>query len=129
MRAARLRGVACASIVFFGLAFSSSEVLAEPLRLGVASASVGFDQKSGQAFVDVRLTDDGRRLFAGFTRTNLNQMIDLRIDSKSISRPFVREPINGGVVQLPIDSPGEAEQLAARLNNRAATMEVEAVPH
>ena len=79
--------------------------------------------------VDIRLTDDGRRLFADFTQTNLGQMIDLRIDGKSVNKPVVREPTTGGVVQINVDKPGESERLAARLNNRTATLEVEAVSH
>ncbi len=79
--------------------------------------------------VDIRLTDDSRRLFADFTQTNLGQMIDLRIDGKSVNKPVVREPITGGVVQINVDKPGEAERLAARLNNRTAILEVEAVSH
>ena len=79
--------------------------------------------------MDIRLTDDSRRRFADFTQTNLGQVIDLRIDGKSVNKPVVREPITGGGVQLLIDKPGDAEPLAARLNNRTATLEVEAVSH
>ena len=61
--------------------------------------------------VDIRLTDDSRRLFADFTQTNLGQMIDLRIDGKSVNKPVVREPITGGVVQINVDKPGEASGL------------------
>jgi preprotein translocase subunit SecD len=127
--AAPLRGVAWACVILSSLALSSCEALAEPLRLGIASASAGFVQKSGEAVVDIRLTDDGRRLFADFTQTNLGHMIDLRIDGKSVNKPVVREPTTGGVVQINVDKPGESERLAARLNNRTATLEVEAVSH
>jgi preprotein translocase subunit SecD len=129
MPAAPLRGFAWASLIAFSLALSVCEAVAEPLRLGIASASAGFYEKSGQAVVNIRLTDDSRRLFADFTRTNLGQMIDLRIDGKSVIKPVVREPITGGVVQISIDKPADAEPLAARLNNRTATLEVEAVSH
>ena len=78
--------------------------------------------------VDIRLTDDSRRALADFTRANLGQKIDLRIDGDSLIKPIVREPITGGVVQIPIDNPAEAARLAVRLNNRTAVLEVEAVP-
>jgi preprotein translocase subunit SecD len=60
---------------------------------------------------------------------NLGQMIDLRIDGRSANKPSVREPITGGVVQISIGEPSEARQLAARLSNPTATLEVEAVSH
>ena len=128
MAAARLGGVALASAVLFSVALSPFEAVAEPLRLGIASASAGVDRKGGYGVVDIRLTDDSRRALADFTRANLGQKIDLRIDGDSLIKPIVREPITGGGVQIPIDSPAEAERLAVRLNNRTAVLEVEAVP-
>jgi preprotein translocase subunit SecD len=128
MAAARLRGMALASAVLFSAALSPFEAGAEPLRLGVVSASAGFDQRSGQAMVTIRLTDDSRRHFAEFTQANLGQPIDVRVDGKSMMRPVVREPITGGAFQIPMDRPEDAAPLAARFNNRTATVEVEAVP-
>jgi len=78
--------------------------------------------------VEVRLTDDSRRLFADFTRMNLGQMIDVRIDGKSVTKPIVREPITGGIVPITIGDAGEGRRLAARLSDRNAILEVEAVP-
>ena len=127
MPSARCRGMALASAVLFSAALSSFEAAAEPLRLGVVSASAGFDQ-SGQAVVGIRLTDDSRRQFADFTLKNLGQPIDVRIDGKSMIKPVVREPITGGNIQISIDRAEEAGPLAARLNNQTATVEVEAVP-
>jgi preprotein translocase subunit SecD len=128
MPAARLRGIALASAVLCSVALSSFEAAAEPLRLGVISASAGVYQGGGQAVVDIRLTDDSRERFADFTRKNLGQMIDVRVDGKSMIKPVVREPITGGTLQISMDRPEDAGQLAARLNNRTATVEVEAVP-
>jgi preprotein translocase subunit SecD len=128
MAAARLGGMALASAVLFSVALSPFEAVAEPLRLGVVSASAGADQRSGQAVVGIRLTDDSRRHFADFTLKNLGQPIDVRVDGKSVMRPVVREPVTGGALQIPMDRPEDAGALAARLNNRTATVEVEAVP-
>jgi preprotein translocase subunit SecD len=129
MCAARFRGAAHAGVVILSLALPTGEAAAEPLQLGIASASAGIDQRNGQAVVDIRLTDESRQRFAAFTLANLGQMIDLRIDGKSAIKPIVREPIAGGMVQITIDNPGEAERLAARLNDRTATLEVDSVPH
>jgi preprotein translocase subunit SecD len=129
MRAARLRGAAHAGVVILTLAFSAYGAAAEPLQLAIASASAGLVRNSGEALVDIRLTDDSQRRFADFTKANVGHMIDLRIDGKSVNKPVVREPITGGGVQLLIGKPGEAEPLAARLSNQTATLEVEAVSH
>jgi preprotein translocase subunit SecD len=128
MPAARCRGMALASAVLFSAAFSPFEAVAEPLRLGVVSASASFDQRSGQAVVGVRLTDDSRRQFADFTVKNLGQAIDVRIDGKSVIKPVVREPITGGVLHISVDRAEDAGPLAARLTNQTAAVEVEAVP-
>jgi len=120
--------MALASAVLCSAALSPFEAVAEPLRLEVLSAYAGVYQKSGEAVVGIRLTDDSSARFADFTRINIGQMIDIRIDGKSVVKPVVREPIIGGVLQISIDRPADAEQLAARLNNRTATVEVEAVP-
>jgi preprotein translocase subunit SecD len=129
MRAARFRGAAQAGVVILGLVLPAGKAAAEPLQLGITSASAGIDQRNGQAVVDIRLTDDSRQRFARFTQANLGQMIDLRIDGKSVIKPIVREPITAGMVQITIDNPGEAQRLAARLNDRTATLEVDSVPH
>jgi preprotein translocase subunit SecD len=128
MPAARYRGIALASAVLCGAALSPFEAVAEPLRLDVVSASAGFDQRSGQAVVTIRLTDDSRARFADFTRINLGQPIDVRVDGKSMLKPVVREPITGGTLQISMDRQEDAGPLAARFNNRTATVEVEAVP-
>jgi preprotein translocase subunit SecD len=129
MRAAQVRGVACASVIILSLACSADGAVAEPLRLAVVSASAGIVRTSGEVVVEVRLADDSRRLFANFTQTNLGQMIDVRIDGKSVSKPVVREPITAGVVPITIGEAEEARRLATRLSDRTATLEVEAVPH
>ena len=129
MRIAQAHDVACASVMILSLACSAHGAVAEPLRLAIASASAGLVRNSGEAVVDIRLTDDSQRRFADFTKANVGHMIDLRVDGKSVNKPVVREPITGGGVQLLIGKPGEAEPLAARLNNRTATLEVEAVSH
>ena len=40
----------------------------------------------------------------------------------------VREPITGGIVPITIGDAGEGRRLAARLSDRNAILEVEAVP-
>ena len=128
MRAAQARNVACASVII-SLSFSGYGAAAEPLRFVTASASAGIVQKSGEAVVEIRLTDDSSRQFAKFTMTNLGRAIDIRIDGKSVFKPVVREPIMGGgsfQIQIPVGEPEQAQRLAASLSNQTATLEVEA---
>jgi preprotein translocase subunit SecD len=129
MRAAQARNVACVSVIF-SLAFSGYGAVAEPLRLTIASASAGIVQTSGEAVVEIRLTDDSSRLFTKFTVTNVGQAIDIRIDGKSVFKPVVHEPIMGGgsfQIQIPVGEAEQAQRLAARLSNQTAALEVEAV--
>ena len=129
MATALLRGLSSASLIVFGMGLSAGAALAEPLRLPIASASPGIVvEGSGKAAIDIRLTEEGRRLFAKFTVANLGQKIDLRIDGKSMIQPIVREPIVGGVVQVLIDRPEEARGLLGHLNDGTAVLEAEAVP-
>ena len=116
-----------ASIIILGLAFSSLNATAEPLRLFVESASADTDLRTGGPIVTVRLTDDSDRLFAKFTVTNLGRAIDIRIDDKSISKPVVRDPIMGGHFQFAVSNPEQAQGLAASLSDQTARLEVEAV--
>jgi len=98
------------------------------LRLVVASVSVDIDPRSGETILSIRLDEDSRRRFAQFSVANLGQVIDIRIDGKSVTKPVIRDPIVGGIFLVPIKQPAEARQLAAHLTDRTAALEMEAVP-
>jgi preprotein translocase subunit SecD len=108
------------------LAAGTSAAGAEPVRLEVSQAISGTDQRSGQAVVNFILTTAGREVFARFTAENVGRRIDIRIDGKTMLRPVVREPVNGGVGQIPVATIDEGRVLARRLGSEGARLEVEA---
>jgi preprotein translocase subunit SecD len=126
MRAARLRGAALAGAVGLVL-LSSSYAAAEPLRLVAAAASVAFDARTGKPVLTIRLADESKQSFAAFSQAHVGQMIDTRIDGKTVLKPVMREPIPGGSLQVTMDSVEEARRLADRLSSGATALEVEAV--
>jgi preprotein translocase subunit SecD len=125
MRAARLRGIALAGAVALAFLFPCLAI-AEPLQVVVATAAAGIDAHTGKPILTVRLTDEGGKSFAAFSRAHLGQATDMRIDGKSLMKPVIREPIVGGVLEITMDSIEETRRLADRLSN-GTTLEIEAI--
>ncbi len=65
----------------------------------VASASIGQDA-TGQRTVDFVLKDQGRNLFADYTRENVGQYFAIVLDGEVISAPVIRDSIPNGQVQI-----------------------------
>src|SRR5689334_8108990 len=82
-------------LVFCGGAASS-----EPLTLEVERAAVSFDQLTSEPLVTIFLKPAAGQAFFEFTRKNVGRKVEVRIDGKSVTRPFIREPITGGVIQI-----------------------------
>jgi preprotein translocase subunit SecD len=91
----------------------------------VSSASLGFDQRSGQPVVSFRFTPDSARDFARFTEANVGRKINIRVDGKILTQPVIREPIRGGSGQVTVSSAEEGRTLAARLSDGSAVLEIE----
>jgi preprotein translocase subunit SecD len=91
----------------------------------VSSASLAFDQRSGQPVVNFRFTPDSARDFAGFTEANVGRKIDIRVDGKVMMQPVIREPIRGGSGQVIVSSAEEGRTLAARLSDGSLTLEID----
>ncbi|MET0443169.1 MAG: hypothetical protein ABW151_01215 [Pseudorhodoplanes sp.] len=91
----------------------------------VASASLAFDQRTGQPVVSFRLNPDSARDFERLTQENVGRKIDVRVDGKTLSQPVVREAITGGAGQIPVANAEEGRALAARLSDGSATLEME----
>jgi preprotein translocase subunit SecD len=102
-----------------------STAAAQPLMLEVASARVGYDQRTAQPIVSFEMTEGASKLFAAFTSQNVGRAIELRVDGRTIIKTIVREPIVGGGGQLRVSSADEARTLAARLSEGTAKLEVE----
>jgi preprotein translocase subunit SecD len=103
-------------------------VSAQPLVLELESAAVGYDQRTAEPIIALRMTRESGRAFAELTKNNVGRPMQLRVDGRTLSKPVIREPILGGSVQISGNfAPKEAEDLAARLSAGAAKVEVEVV--
>lgn len=82
----------------------------------VAEAKAESDDSIGQAVIIIRLTGEGRKLFAATTSAHVNERIAIVVDGVVMTAPVVREPIEGGSVQIQGNfTLQEAAELAARI--------------
>jgi preprotein translocase subunit SecD len=101
-------------------------VFAEPLALEVADASVGFDQRTNEPIINVFLKPATTTVFSQFTRENVGRKVEIRIDGKSVVKPFIREPILGGTIQISgVFTADQAREIAKRLSSGNSKIEVE----
>ncbi len=68
-------------------------------QLAAGSANVGSDQQ-GRRTVNFVLKEDGKNLFADWTRLHTNEYFAIVLDNVVISAPVINEPIPGGSVQI-----------------------------
>lgn len=66
----------------------------------IADASVGANTASKEPVVKLRFTAEGRKLFAAATRVNVSRRLAMVEDGVVLSAPIVREPIEGGQVEV-----------------------------
>ena len=66
----------------------------------IAEAKAEENRQTEQTVIAIRLTDEGRSLFAATTRQHINDRIAIVIDGVVITAPVVREPIEGGEVEI-----------------------------
>jgi len=128
--AAHTRGARIIIAFFLSLALSACEPAKEgPLGLEVVSASVERDLRTNAPTVFVHLTDSCSRRFAQFTVANIEEFFDFRVNSRTVFKPTIREPITGGIILIPMQRQEDAEDLAARLADGKATLEVALAPN
>jgi preprotein translocase subunit SecD len=78
----------------------SAGAVAEPLTLEVEHATFGFDRRTGEPVVTVRLTEQAKLRFGQFTTDHVGKKIEFRVDGQSIMTPVLRTPILGGTLQI-----------------------------
>jgi preprotein translocase subunit SecD len=66
----------------------------------IADASVGTNATTKEPIVKLRFTEEGRKLFAAATRVNVGRRLATVQDGVMVSAPVVREPIEGGKVEI-----------------------------
>lgn len=113
------------AVILMGLALTvSAAAQAETMAIQVRSAIVEHDDQMGPDRVNVRLTRDGQRNLAAFTKERVGRTIHLRVDGRLLASPTVMSPLQGDSLQL---SPGaggfgetSAQEIAKRLNASGA---------
>jgi preprotein translocase subunit SecD len=113
----------CLVVILLGALTVSAR--AEPLLLDVADAAPGFDQRTKDPIISVRLVREGAVAFAQFTQQHVGRKVEVRVDGKTLVKPVVREPIVGGFLQINVGSASEAQTVATALRSGKARLEVE----
>ena len=91
-------------------------------------AVLAFDQGSGASVVNFRLTLESARDFARFTQENVGRKVAVRVDRKTLTEVVIREPIlGGGFGQLTVSNAEEGRNLATRLSDGSAVLEMEPI--
>lgn len=81
------------------------------------TASVGFDQQTGEPQVLLTFNGEGARKFGEITTRNVGKPVPIAIDGVPISSPTIQEPITDGSAQITGGfSVQEAKQLVTQLN-------------
>ncbi|WP_322576203.1 protein translocase subunit SecD [Fodinibius sp.] len=94
----------------------------------VKSASVQFDQTTGEPIVNIRFNSEGRDLFAEITRDNVGEVLAIFLDGEVISTPVIREEIPTGEAVISGQfTPEEARKLARDLSFGALPVPIELV--
>jgi len=89
------------------------------------TASLAFDQTTGEPYVLLDFNKEGKELFAEITRENIGEPVAIFLDRNlgnilPITEPIVREEISGGTAQISGNfTAEEAKLLVGRLNSGA----------
>jgi preprotein translocase subunit SecD len=62
---------------------------AEPLSFDVAEAHLDYDQRTNERIVDFWLTPESAHRFMEFTDQKAGRPIEMRVDAKVLSRPYI----------------------------------------
>jgi hypothetical protein len=125
----RQRFTLCGALICCALAlapvWSISPVAAEPLLLEIAPATADFDEQTNEPIVTFQLTPDSALKLIELTHQNAGRPIDMRVDAKVLSRPFVMAFPNGVLISGHF-SEQVARDLVARFS-AGTKIEIEAV--
>jgi preprotein translocase subunit SecD len=119
-----MKSTAIASLVILALLSPTYSFAADPLTLEVASAQRGHDLND-QIVLDVRLSDNSRRLFASWTGRHVNKTVHVLIDGRVVSTPRLVGEITGGVLEVIGPSRDEINAWIGRLTDGRSVLSVE----
>jgi preprotein translocase subunit SecD len=89
--------------------------VAEPLSFDVAGAQLDHDQGTNEPIVNFRLTPDSALKLIEFMHQYASRPIEMRVNAKVLSRPFVLDFPNGVLISGHF-SEQEARNLVARFS-------------
>lgn len=94
-----------------GIAFAPADI---------DTVMVTRDDAAEQWVLDLRFTTAGNAKFIQAQRCGVGHMMEISVDRKLVSRPYLREPIAGGRARISSNwsNRGEADALAARIAGR-----------
>ncbi len=91
-------------------------------------ASLEFNSNSFTPSVALAFNDEGTKLFAELTKSNVNKTVAIYLDGAPITTPVVREEIKDGKAQISGNfSAEEAKVLVGRLNAGALPVPIELI--
>lgn len=104
--------------------FSPTELKGKHIK----SARVGTDRLTGNFYVSLELTAEGKKLFETLTEKNKGKRLAIYLDGLPISMPVVQEKISGGRAQITGRfTQEEAITLARRLNAGALPVPIKLI--
>lgn len=86
----------------------------------IETVTVTHDDVTDQWLIELRFTAAGNARFIQAQRCGVGRMLEISVDRKLISRPYLREQITGGRPQISANwsDRAEADALAARITRR-----------
>lgn len=94
----------------------------------LTSATVEFDQNTGQPHVSLQFNEEGKNLFADITKRNVQKPVAIFLDGSPISIPTVQEEITQGKAVITGNfNLAEAKVLSQRLNAGALPVSIELI--
>lgn len=76
--------------------FLVQPAFAETLKLSIHELKSAVDSATGQPILDIRLTNESKQAFADFTAARVGEQVQIRVGSRVLMDPVIREPIAGG---------------------------------
>lgn len=94
----------------------------------ISDAHLAFNQQTGAPVVNFTLDNEGARLFAELTRTNIGRALAIVLDDKVITAPVIRSVIGGGSGEISGSfTPREAGDLALLLRAGALPVPLQVI--
>lgn len=99
--------------------------MAETIPLEAESATSSTDPATGQPVMMIELTASGSKAFADFTARNVGMRVDMVLDGKVLTSPYIQTPIVGGSLMISGSfTPEEIEEMVARIGAEAGALRV-----